>query len=325
MITSQLIKQAALKNGADLVGIGDINLFDGALPEHDPRQILPSAKTIIGLAIRMPRGLNRVMQAGTQTYAAHYLSTKTTSEEMTVMLLLNMCRIIEDEGYEACPQRTCPNIKLRDDEGTNPEVMQTVSLEHAIPVAPGKPPPDVLIDFVQSAVICGLGSIGWRGQVLTPEFGPFQRLAYIITNAPLETDPPFAQSLCDQCGACVEACPGHAIGLDAHTRSVAGQNFTVGTFDRWQCSVYYRGAHRSNPLQGDDFLAGHPHRKAILNGDFRFNEQTAKEIYPLMDFLPKTQYDYVPCLCGRACDQACFQHLKEKGIIKRKRLSETER
>jgi len=321
MLTSQLIKEAARRYGADLVGIGDIRHFAGTAPEHDPRLILPTARTIIGLAMRIPRGLNQVMQSGTQRYAANYLGTKTISEELTVLLLLKLSRLIEDEGYEACPQRTCPNIRARDDDGTNPEVSENISLRHAIPVAPGKPAPDVLIDFTQAAVICGLGSPSWRGQLLTTAFGPFQRLAFIITNAPLETDEPFTASLCDQCGACAAACPGQAIGDKPMDVTYAGQTFTTRSYDRWQCSVYYRGAHRANPLQPPDFLADHPDREAIRDGRYRFDEESAKAIYPKLNFLPQAQYGYVACLCGRACDQACYSHLKEKGLLEDRRAA----
>jgi ferredoxin len=311
-----MIKEAAREYGADLVGIGDINAFAGTAPAHDPRLILPTATSVIGLAMRIPRGLTRMMAAGTQRYAATYLGTKAISEEMTVLLLLKLCRLIENEGYEACPQRSCPNIRSRDDDGTNPEVSECLSMSHTLAVAPGKPEPDVLIDFAQSAVICGLGSIGWRGQVLTPAFGPFQRLAYIITNAPLETDQPFAEPLCDQCGACAAACPGQAIENRPLSRTIAGQTVTTGTVNSWQCSVYYRGAHRTNPLQGPDFLRDHPQREAILAGSYRFDETSAKAIYPSLDFLPRTQYSYVPCLCGLACDSACYQQLADKGLLR---------
>ena len=37
-----------------------------------------------------------------------------------------------------------------------------------------------------------------------------------------------------------------------------------------------------------------------------------REIYKELDFLPKTQWGYVPCLCGRKCDMACYRHLKEE-------------
>ena len=34
------------------------------------------------------------------------------------------------------------------------------------------------------------------------------RYAFIVTDAPLETNPPFAENLCEECDACAKAC-GH--------------------------------------------------------------------------------------------------------------------
>ena len=52
-----------------------------------------------------------------------------------------------------------------------------------------------------------------------------------------------------------------------------------------------------------------PNREAILNGTFRFDAVSARALYPKMNFLPNTQWGYSPCLCGRACDYACYKHL----------------
>ena len=65
----------------------------------------------------------------------------------------------------------------------------------------------------------------------------------------------------------------------------------------------------------EDFLAGDPRREEILNGDFRFDSQTAQEIYPNLKFLPATHFGYMPCLCGKSCETVCFKHLKEAGIL----------
>ena len=35
----------------------------------------------------------------------------------------------------------------------------------------------------------------------------------------------------------------------------------------------------------------------------------AREIYKEMNFLPNTQWGYSPCLCGRKCDIACYEHI----------------
>jgi epoxyqueuosine reductase QueG len=66
-----------------------------------------------------------------------------------------------------------------------------------------------------AAVAAGLGEIGFSGLLLTPEFGPRQRLVSIITDAPLEASPMYeGPGLCrpDRCGlACAEACPTNAM------------------------------------------------------------------------------------------------------------------
>jgi epoxyqueuosine reductase len=318
-ISSQTVKDFARRLGADVVGIGDIGRYDGTEPGRDPRMIFPGARSVVGVGIRIPRGTIRVMAAGRQYYGYTSIGTKLINEDFFVSLLLRMARVLEDAGFEACLQRTCPNVVAGDDPGTNPEVAECVRLSGSTSVDGRKPAPDVLIDFAQSAVICGMGSLGFRGNVLTPEFGPFQRLGFIITDAPLKADEVLSQSLCDQCGECVDACPGRAISREARSIAVCGRTFACGTFDPWQCSVYYRGAHRKNPYLTEDFLKDDPERELILDGKKRFDENSAKRIYPQLSFLPTTQYGYVPCLCGKACDVACYSHLQERGIVPQRR------
>jgi epoxyqueuosine reductase QueG len=296
----------AKRYGADLVGIGDISRYEGVNPGEDPRQICPTAKSIIGVAFRIHKGIIECMENECQTYNYTLLGIKANAEEKTTVFLLRMARVIEDEGYEACVQRTSPHLLPRDNPGTNPEVAATYRLDQSVSVDGKKPEPDVLLDFDKAGVICGMGTLGWRGNLLTPEFGPMQRLAFIVTNAPLEADPMLGEPVCDDCGLCAEACPGNVISTSARE----------GRYDKWSCSVYYRGAHRSNPLMHDGVLKGHPDRESILNGEKKFTPEEVMSIYGELDFLPAPQYGYVPCLCGRKCDIACYRHLAEAGRIK---------
>lgn len=302
MLTSELIKAKAKEFGADLCGIGDISLYAGTAPQRDPRLILPRARCVIGCAFRVPRSLYGAMANQSQFYSYTSLGVKYLDEEMAEIFLLKMGGLIEDAGYDACLQRNISNLRIQGDKTTNPEVLGTYELVHASAVAPGKPVPDVIMDFGRSAEICGLGSVGLYGAVITPQFGPFVRLVFIVTDAPLEPDAPFAGLLCDQCGACAAACPGRAITA-------------ADGLDTWQCSVYYRGAHRSNPFQPTGFLADDPEREAILDGEKRFDSASAKAIYPKLDFLPSRTTNYAPCLCGKKCDTACYEHLKRSGRI----------
>ena len=300
MLDAKRVKELARSLGADLCGIGDISLFEGCPLQRDPRAILPKGKCVIGAAFRVPRGLYRTMQDKTQFYNYLSVGVKYQDEELAEIFLLKMAAMIEDEGYDACVQRNVSNLRIKGDKSQNPELLDTYELIHAEPVEKGKPAPDVILDFAEAARITGFGRKGRSGSILTRRFGPFVRFVFIVTDAPLECDPPFEGSLCDECGACSGACPGHAIDESG--------------LDSWQCSVYYRGAHRSNPLMTDSFLADHPEREAILDGEKRFDADSARALYPSLKFLPDFT-GYAPCLCGKACDVACYEHLKEAGIL----------
>lgn len=300
-MTAEFIKQKARELGASVCGIGDVELLRGEDPQRNPFSILPNAKSIIGFGIKVPKGLYHAMEDKRQYYNYTNLGVKYIDETFVEIFLLKMGALIENEGYDACLQRSIPGFRIQGDKSMNPEVSRIYELEFASPVAPGKPVPDVIIDYNKAAVVCGLGSIGMHGKVINPKCGTFLRYVFIITDMPLDFDEAFAENLCDGCGKCLEACPGKAISQEG--------------VDSWQCSVYYRGAHKSNPFMTEDTLKDHPEREAILNGEKRFDAESAKEIYPELKFLPTTHFGYVPCLCGKSCEMVCYRHLKEEGIL----------
>ena len=289
-----MIKEKAKELGATLCRIGKI--YEEETPQRAPKMILPNAKAIIGFGFAVPKGLYNAMENGNQFYTYTTLGVKYIDEEMAEIFLLKMGGIIEDEGYDACLQKAIPNLKIKGDKTTNPEVVDTYELIHAEAVEKGKPVPDVIIDFGKAARACGLGEMGLNGKIINKEYGPFMRYCFIITDMPLEFDDVLKESICDRCGACIKACPGNAIDENG--------------LDTWQCSVYYKGAHKSNPFITDEFLKDNPERDAILNGEKRFNSESARKIYSELNFLPNTQWGYSPCLCGRKCDIACFKHLR---------------
>ena len=301
MINAEIIKKKALELGAVAVGIGDVELFKGVSPQRDPKMILPNAKCVIGFIFRVPRALYRTMEQKNQYMQYTQLGVKYIDEDFAEIFLFKIGSMIENAGYDACLQRNISNLRIKGDKSTNPEVVDTYELVNAEPVAPGKPAPEIIMDFNQAAKICGLGDVGVSGHLIAPKVGPFLRMAFIVTDAPLECDAPFDETLCDNCNLCKDACPGHAIGDN-------------GT-DSWQCAVYYRGAHRSNPFMEDDFLAGDPEKEAVISGSKHFDSTSAREIYKQIDFLPSKSTGYIPCICGKACDMVCYRHLKEKGVL----------
>ncbi len=296
MLTAEKIKKKAEELGAAVCGIGSLDIFKGEDIQRDPKMILPNAKCIIGFGFAVPKGLYLTMDIKSQFYTYTTMGVKYTDEEMAEIFLLKIGGMIEDAGYDACLQKSIPNLRIKGDKTTNPEVMDTYELIHAEPVEAGKPAPDVIIDFGKAAKACGIGEMGMSGKIINKAYGPFMRYCFIITDAPLELDAPLKEKVCDNCGECQRACPGNAISQSG--------------LDTWQCAVYYKGAHKSNPFITDAFLKGHPEREAILNGEKRFDAESAREIYKEINFLPNTQWGYAPCLCGKRCDVACYKHLK---------------
>ena len=301
MLTAELIKEKAKELGAVMCGIGDVSLFKDVDPQHNPLSILPNAKCVIGCALRVPKGFYKTMENKSQYYTYTSMGVKYIDETFAEIFLLKLGGMIEDAGYDACLQRNVPGMKVKGDETTNPEVKNIYQLVHASAVEEGKPAPEVIIDTDRAAYACGLGQVGLHGKVIAPKYGTFLRFVYIVTDAPLACDKPFEKNLCDGCGECLKACPGHAIK--------EGEGL-----DTWQCSVYYRGAHKSNPFMKEDFLKDHPEREAIINGDKQFDKESARALYPDLRFLPETHFGYVPCLCGKSCEVVCAKHLKEVSL-----------
>ena len=303
MITSEYIKQKAIELGAAVCGIGSLDLFEGEDIQRDPKMILPGAKCIIGFGFAVPRGLYRAMEENRQYYTYTTEGVKYIDEEFAEIFLFKIGNIIEDAGYDACLQRTVPNLRVKGDKTTNPEVVDTFELI-SDPVEEGKPAPDVIIDFGKAAKACGIGEMGLNGKVIAKGHGPFMRYAFIITDMPLETDEPLTETLCDKCGECIKACPGNAISADG--------------LDTWQCAVYYNGANGTkNPFMPPEAFSDREDRMEIINGTAEFDSEEAQNILRDIYFYPPAKHSYRTSICGRACDRACYIHLEEKGLLKK--------
>jgi epoxyqueuosine reductase QueG len=55
--------------------------------------------------------------------------------------------------------------------------------------------------------LAGIGTLGLKASILTPEFGPRIWVTSIITDAPLPAGQPLAEELCAHCERCVRNCP----------------------------------------------------------------------------------------------------------------------
>lgn len=101
MLTSEMIKKAALAAGADKCGIAPMSRFDGAPDEMNPQFLFPEAKSCIGFVFRIPRGVQRGIEEGTQFYQYPSMAYGGINEIFAPAVLYHVGKVIEDEGYEA--------------------------------------------------------------------------------------------------------------------------------------------------------------------------------------------------------------------------------
>jgi len=65
--------------------------------------------------------------------------------------------------------------------------------------------------YKRLAQLAGFGNYGKNALIINPTFGPWIRLASIVTNAEMTADKPFEKDLCGTCDNCVKACPVNAL------------------------------------------------------------------------------------------------------------------
>ena len=280
--------------GADLVGVAPASRFAA---DSKVFRIYPQTKSVIGFAFRCLRGSYRGIEEGSTFYQYTTMSVENLEETVMPVALVRVANLIESQGFTAVPQRRHQTI-LETTDGTNPEVDYAAITRNR--------PQEPQIDFVDAAVRCGLGERGFHGALLTDDFGPMQRVCFILTNAEIEPDPVVAPHLCDRCGECAKGCPGRCVAAD-------------GRIDPWRCAVYYNGANgQKNPFMPPTAFPDFDDRLKIIAGEAEITPEKARRIIDATYFYPPAQHAYPCSICGRACDVACYCHLERRGALKRK-------
>ena len=140
----------------------------------------------------------------------------------------------------------------------------------------------------QMARLAGFGNYGKNALIITPKYGPWIRLAAIVTNAEFVYDEPFDKDLCGYCDKCVKACPTGAL--------------TPYRIDYTKCLV--------NPYDFEDWAK-------LISGELKFSEKFSKT--PDVDTIfskhsPRfTDNSVLMCM---ACQKACPYGRKERGLEK---------
>ncbi len=300
MLTADKVKAHARMLGADAVSIGSIDRWEGAPIQMDPRQIMPEAQSVISMAFRVNRGSLRGIEEG--TFFSNYSSMGYGGLTYLYMpmVVMNLAKYIEDDGYEAIPYGHQSDWRAIDGDG-NPRT------DYSRPVEPGRAIPDVMVHQRIAAYLSGLGEIGYSKVFLTPEFGPRQRLGIVISEAELDPDPIYnGPRLCNRCMACVKECPGNAISTTKTVQvELAGNLVEWGELDCKACDLAFRGGEQVEEGEEGHYMEGRTDVKP-------------SEISPFYR-KPRNLYNTGQAICGgKGCLRACMISLESRGVLKNK-------
>ena len=338
MLKSELIKKAALEAGADACGIAPISRWDNAPKEMNPQFLFPGVKSCIGFVFRIPRGVQRGIEEGTQFYQYPSMAYGGINEIYAPTVLYHVGKVIEDEGYEAFIYRNTGGRGVVSDMDGSPG--NSLSPEEEIDIIKNgkksghhrtvqftretgsdKIPPDLQFQFRIAAVACGLGEIGWSKMLLTPEFGPLQRVAFIFTDAEFdEYDELYSgEPLCRRCGACVRECPGGCIPPIAPENAIRIQiedrTYEWGDIDMWRCYAFYtHGGRYYNPFVPKEVFDKNENGTLdLLEGITDVaTEQDVIDVYTALGKYFPSWIGYNMAKCG-GCIRACVSVLEKKG------------
>jgi epoxyqueuosine reductase QueG len=177
------VKDFVKKKGATLVGVASTERFSKAPKGHRPRDLLPNARSVICIGLRMNKSSILQLPKTMREYKINY----DVANQKLNSLAWETARFLEDLGYEALAIPASSPYDKKKNFGD-------LSHKHA-------------------AVAAGLGRFGMNNLILTPEYGSYVRFVTVITSAPLRPDRPLTEDICllEKCLKCVKACPSGAL------------------------------------------------------------------------------------------------------------------
>lgn len=194
-------------NGASLVGISNVERFDGAPRGHHPCDFLQEVKSVVTFGVAL---LHRALN-----WEGHLVNSELVPPEHRKDVLQNY--FYQQTGY-AMVNDLLDRMALRVANSLESQGYLSLFLpatygdgdfiEKRIPSRWG------LFSQRHAAVGAGLGEFGLNNVVVTPQYGPRIRFNSVITEAELIPSPLLEEKAClgEDCSLCVQNCPG-AISL----------------------------------------------------------------------------------------------------------------
>ena len=184
----------------DCIGFAPVSRFNDAPKGRRPKDILPTAKSVIVFAVHILDSLVDGLPESRYEYTSQFFILNGVLNNTT----LKVSRFLEDQGFRAFPiPAAYPRVNKR--------IFGVFSHRHA-------------------AVQAGIGEFAVNNLLTTSRFGPRVRLSSIITEAEFEYSQVYTGELCkdyvEKCNyACVKNCPVGALTQE-------------GKIDKYKCLHY---------------------------------------------------------------------------------------
>ena len=216
------IRELSLEHEMDYFGVAPVERLAGAPQGWRPTDILPGARSVVVMGMRIGQGVRHVQRnvgQNSETSARYGIFIYQVYGYNILNDKMNLAayalgKVLEKEGYTTVPIPASPPYNTQ-------ELLAVFSHRHA-------------------AVAAGLGQLGWSKIVLFPDDGPKVRLVSLITEAELEPSPPYqGPRLCDPdaCGrVCAKVCPTRCLS-DAESVGFEMDGVLIehGEYDKTRC------------------------------------------------------------------------------------------
>ncbi len=192
------LRELAVSMGAFDARVANLDMLEGP-PSADPTYALPEAQSVIAFAV--PLG---------NEFIPDFLGKKTRMIFKRVMydtyqligtIGESLVDYIQNKGFKAVSPSPNGNYRMKDGK-----------VDFGVP------------DFSHrfAAVVSGLGTFGWSGNVMVKEHWSAVFLGSVITDAVLSPDTPLDEDLCDNCRICAKVCPLEYVQLKVEQKVTLG-------------------------------------------------------------------------------------------------------
>jgi len=214
------LKEMSMRLGADLFGVASAEDLNDAPQGHRPKDILPNAKSVIVLGMKMLDAQTDILPTDGDFFGVSPRQDMFKGHNTFISQELDragyaIARFLEKKGFKAYHQMASTG-------GTDQRyLMGLLSLKHM-------------------ATKSGLGVFGRHSLLITPQYGPRVRLTAIVTDAELQPDMPINENFCEDCeNPCISMCPANALKKPSHNSPYEINKFACRQYlsTRPTCSV----------------------------------------------------------------------------------------